>query len=80
MQNGVQTLAPPTRCFSDLPSWLDAHEAQLKGKQVLMYCTGGVRCERASAYLREKGVDFDNIFQLSGALFNGPLGGADCFE
>lgn len=66
MQDGVTTLAPPTRCFSDLPAWLDRHEDELAGKQILMYCTGGVRCERASAYLREKGAPFDRVYQLQG--------------
>lgn len=59
---------PPTRCFSDLPAWIDAHAHELAHKRVLMYCTGGVRCERASAYLREKGNGFENVMQLSGAL------------
>jgi predicted sulfurtransferase len=32
------------------------------------YCTGGVRCERASAYLREKGPAFADVVQLSGGI------------
>jgi predicted sulfurtransferase len=59
---------PSTRCFSDLPSWIDDNLPALEGKQVLMYCTGGVRCERASAYLREKGPAFANVAQLKGAV------------
>ena len=65
----AETVLPGTRCFSDLPRWLDSQEAALRGKRVLMYCTGGVRCERASAYLREKGAGFENVLQLSGACF-----------
>lgn len=34
----------------------------------LQYCTGGVRCERASAYLREKGPAFAEVYQLSGGV------------
>ncbi|GIL76485.1 hypothetical protein Vretifemale_6158 [Volvox reticuliferus] len=64
----VTTLDPRTRCFSDLPAWLDAHEELLRNRTVLMYCTGGVRCERASAYLREKGPEFSRVFQLSGGI------------
>ncbi|EFJ49333.1 hypothetical protein VOLCADRAFT_120801 [Volvox carteri f. nagariensis] len=52
----------------DLPAWLDAHEDLLRNRTVLMYCTGGVRCERASAYLREKGPEFSRVFQLSGGI------------
>lgn len=32
------------------------------------YCTGGVRCERASAYLREKGPAFSDVYQLAGGI------------
>lgn len=63
----VPTLDPRTRCFSDLPAWLDEHAYdKLAGRTVLMYCTGGVRCERASAYLREMGPAFSNVYQLQG--------------
>ena len=54
---GVTLLDPRTRCFSELPSWLEAAAAPggplASAGGVLMYCTGGVRCERASALLRE---------------------------
>jgi len=33
-----------------------------------MYCTGGVRCERISAWLRQKGPDFEHVFQLKGGV------------
>jgi predicted sulfurtransferase len=54
---GVHFIAPPTLTFSDLPLMLDnLHEevGDLTGRTVLMYCTGGVRCERASQYLKMK--------------------------
>ena len=44
-------LAPPTRQFSDFPAWCREHRSELQGRNVLMYCTGGIRCERASAYV-----------------------------
>ena len=50
------TLDPECRHFSDLPSWYDRHAEELKEKKVMMYCTGGVRCEKASAMLRSHGV------------------------
>ena len=37
-----------------------------KGKNYLMYCTGGIRCEKASAYLKHKGIK--NVFQLEGGI------------
>jgi UPF0176 protein len=33
------------------------------GKKLLMYCTGGIRCEKASAYFKHKG--FENVYQLA---------------
>lgn len=63
-------LDPSTRAFSDFPAWVDAHQGELAGRQVLMYCTGGVRCERASAYLRSLGEGFQDVCQLSGEAFS----------
>lgn len=39
-----------------------------KDKNIVMYCTGGIRCEKASAYLKQKG--FENVFQLDGGIIN----------
>ncbi|XP_031266413.1 rhodanese-like domain-containing protein 6 isoform X1 [Pistacia vera] len=64
----VETLDPEIRQYSDLPSWIDNNAEKLRGKNVLMYCTGGIRCEMASAYLRSKGVGFENVFQLYGGI------------
>ncbi|XP_050273722.1 rhodanese-like domain-containing protein 6 [Quercus robur] len=64
----VETLDPGIRQYSDLPSWIDDKSEQLKGKRVLMYCTGGIRCEMASAYIRSKGAGFENVFQLYGGI------------
>lgn len=48
----VETLDPMTRQFSDFPAWVRANAERLRRRRVLMYCTGGVRCERASALVR----------------------------
>lgn len=66
--SNVETLDPEIRQYSDLPSWIDSHAEQLQGKSVLMYCTGGIRCEMASAYIRSKGHGFENVFQLYGGI------------
>ena len=51
---------------------LDLIEEQLKDskedKKLVMYCTGGIRCEKASAYYKYKG--FKNVFQLEGGIIN----------
>lgn len=51
--------------FRDLPAYVDRLET-LKEKKVLMYCTGGIRCEKASALLRSRG--FKDVFQLHGGI------------
>ncbi|KAF6156595.1 hypothetical protein GIB67_014574, partial [Kingdonia uniflora] len=60
----VETLDPEIRQYSDLPSWIDNHSEQLQDNCILMYCTGGIRCEMASAYIRSKGAGFENVFQV----------------
>ncbi|XP_039685558.1 rhodanese-like domain-containing protein 6 isoform X3 [Medicago truncatula] len=64
----VETLDPQVRQYSDFSSWIDDRGEQLKGKKILMYCTGGIRCEMASAYIRSKGAGFENVFQLFGGI------------
>ncbi|XP_057969986.1 rhodanese-like domain-containing protein 6 isoform X2 [Malania oleifera] len=64
----VETLDPGIRQYSDLPSWIDDNSERLRGSHVLMYCTGGIRCETASAYIRSKGAGFENVFQLYGGI------------
>ena len=41
---------------------------KINEKKIVMYCTGGVRCEKASAYLKEKG--FTNVYQIEGGIIN----------
>jgi UPF0176 protein len=53
--------------FRDLPNYLEKLE-EYKDKTVLMYCTGGIRCEKASALFRARG--FDKVFQLHGGIVN----------
>jgi len=51
--------------FRELPEYVDRLQG-LKNKTVLMYCTGGIRCEKASTLFRQKG--FESIFQLHGGI------------
>ena len=54
------------RRSTDFPQWVDQNRGRLEGKKVLMYCTAGVRCERASAFLRQRGID--DVSQLDGGV------------
>jgi UPF0176 protein len=51
--------------FTQFPGAAAAHRADLQGKTVVSYCTGGIRCEKAALYLREEGID---AFQLEGGI------------
>jgi UPF0176 protein len=52
--------------FSDFPAAVDAHLAELQGKTVVSFCTGGIRCEKAAIVLQEAGLD--SVYQLEGGI------------
>lgn len=60
-------ITPDIENFRDLPHYLDQNLDQFKDKQVLMYCTGGIRCERATAYLNEKNIA-KKVYQIDGGI------------
>ena len=47
-------LRPDIRKFSYFPEYVDENLEAFKDKKIYMYCTGGIRCERGSAYLKHK--------------------------
>jgi len=57
---------PGTTSFREFPDWWHANKAAYAGKKVAMYCTGGIRCEKASSYLLSEGVD--EVFHLKGGI------------
>ena len=60
-------ITPDVDTFRDsLPLIEDQLKAHKKDKNIVMYCTGGIRCEKASAYFKHKG--FENVFQLEGGI------------
>lgn len=71
--------------FSDFPAAFDAHRAELEGKTVVSFCTGGIRCEKAALYMRER--ELPGVLQLEGGILGyfAATGGAapgwsgDCF-
>ena len=52
--------------FSDFPAALDAHKAELAGKTVVSFCTGGIRCEKAALVMQASGLD--HVWQLEGGI------------
>ena len=64
--------------FRDFPEKVDELE-KYKNKHIVTYCTGGIKCEKASAYLLEKG--FENVYQLHGGIIKyGIEEGGEDFE
>ncbi|TRY91122.1 hypothetical protein DNTS_020414 [Danionella cerebrum] len=62
-----QCLAPDIRKFSYFPEFVDQNLHLFRDKKVLMYCTGGIRCERGSAYLKSTSVCRE-VLQLKGGI------------
>jgi predicted sulfurtransferase len=60
-------IKPDISYFRQLPGYIDEHMELFKDKQVVMYCTGGVRCERATAYLKQKGIA-KTVYQVEGGI------------
>lgn len=52
--------------FSEFPEALREHREELRGKTVVSYCTGGIRCEKAALLMAEAGID--NVLQLDGGI------------
>ncbi len=57
---------PETASFRDFPAWVAANRDRLAGRRVAMFCTGGIRCEKATAYLKREG--FDDVHHLDGGI------------
>ncbi len=58
---------PRTATFRQFPKWVEDNLAQIdKQKKIAMFCTGGVRCEKSTAYLKSKG--FKNVYHLEGGI------------
>ncbi|MDR5652734.1 rhodanese-related sulfurtransferase [Ruixingdingia sedimenti] len=57
---------PGTRSFGDFPGWWAANRERFHNKRIAMFCTGGIRCEKASSWLLDQGVD--EVFHLHGGI------------
>ena len=70
----IGALDPKTKSFSDLPAWIEEQSktgnalAAVDGKKprIAMFCTGGIRCEKSTALLRQRG--FDDVYHLQGGI------------
>ena len=63
------SLNPKTAKFREFPEWINKQkftDFEKKNKNIAMFCTGGIRCEKASSLMKKKG--FNNVFHLKGGI------------
>ncbi len=59
---------PFTNHFRDFPQWFECNQEKFVGKKIAMCCTGGIRCEKSTSYIKTKGID--EIYHLDGGILN----------
>jgi UPF0176 protein len=57
---------PQTKTFREFPDWVRNHTGLHNKPKIAMYCTGGIRCEKATAFMKEQG--FDEVYHLKGGI------------
>lgn len=57
---------PNTKSFREFPAYVKQHLDPQKHRKVAMFCTGGIRCEKSTAYLKEQG--FEEVYHLQGGI------------
>lgn len=59
---------PRTKSFREFPEYVKAHYDPSRHKKVAMFCTGGIRCEKASSFMLDAG--FEKVYHLKGGILN----------
>ncbi|MBL4627301.1 MAG: rhodanese-related sulfurtransferase [Roseicyclus sp.] len=57
---------PQTDSFRDFPAWWEANKSRFANQRIAMFCTGGIRCEKSTAFLKAQGVE--DVFHLKGGI------------
>ena len=57
---------PETESFRDFPAWVEANRDRITTPKVAMFCTGGIRCEKASSWMLQNG--FEDVYHLKGGI------------
>lgn len=61
-----KAINPFTETFREFPKWVEENKEILEGKKIAMTCTGGVRCEKSTAYLKSLG--YNDVYHLKGGI------------
>ena len=59
---------PKMENFREFPEYVQQHLSDKKDKKIAMFCTGGIRCEKTTAYMKEQG--FQQVYQLHDGILN----------
>jgi UPF0176 protein len=59
-------LDPKTKTFREFPEWVRQNTGLHNKPKIAMYCTGGIRCEKATAFMKQEG--FDEVYHLKGGI------------
>lgn len=63
----ANAINPKIRNFTDLPEWVEKNlKPEDKERPIAMFCTGGIRCEKSTAYMKQAG--YKNVYHLSGGI------------
>jgi len=57
---------PETHSFREFPEWWEKNKERFHNKRIAMFCTGGIRCEKSTNYLRQQGVE--DVYHLKGGI------------
>ncbi|MGB7318140.1 MAG: rhodanese-related sulfurtransferase [Planktotalea sp.] len=57
---------PKTKSFREFPAWWEANKARFENQRVAMFCTGGIRCEKSTSFLKGQGID--EVYHLKGGI------------
>ncbi|MGI9488338.1 MAG: rhodanese-related sulfurtransferase [Geminicoccaceae bacterium] len=63
-----KAIDPKTASFREFPDWLKSFKQEQGAKKLAMFCTGGIRCEKATAFARS--ISFDEVYHLEGGILN----------
>jgi UPF0176 protein len=64
----THAINPHTDTFREFPAYASKHLDPQKHKKIAMFCTGGIRCEKSTAFLKEQG--FEEVYHLKGGILN----------
>ncbi len=62
----ANAVKPPIKTFREFPDWIEKSGIAKKHPKIVTFCTGGIRCEKATAHMRQQG--FENVYQLQGGI------------